>query len=272
MLVPASLSWKQKRQKKAKRVKRGIMPEDIWQHRSLNKIELGEDEAHIWRASLTQDPATLSELAALLAPDERRRADNYHRAVDRDRYIVARGVLRKLISIYLPISPGVLKFTYNDYGRPEIASHLNDHNLIFNLSHSNELVLYGFRFDGGLGIDIEFIREDFASFEIAEHFFAAAEVAALRALSPEQRVKGFFNCWARKESYIKAIGKGVSFPLDRFTVSLAPDEPPALLRVEDDDRERDRWEMHELRPGDGYAGAVILERPPVVLKKWDWDK
>jgi 4'-phosphopantetheinyl transferase len=246
------------------------MSEDNWR-RPLNRIEFGKDEVHIWRASLTQYPATLSELSALLAPDERRRAEKYYRAVDRDRFIVARGVLRKLISIYLPISPGALQFIYNEYGRPSIADDQNDRNLNFNLSHSNDLVLYAFRLERGLGIDIEYIREDFATLEIAEHFFAKDEVAALRSLPVDQRVKGFFNCWSRKESYIKALGMGVSFPLDRFTVSLAPGDAPALLKVEDDAREPDRWMMYELLPGDGYAAAVILEKPQVILKQWHWN-
>jgi 4'-phosphopantetheinyl transferase len=245
------------------------MSEDNWR-RPLNRIELGKDEVHIWRASLTQDPATLSELSALLAPDERRRGERYYRPVDRDRFIVARGVLRKIISIYLPISPGALQFTYNEYGKPDIADHQNDRNLNFNLSHSNNLVLYAFRLDGGLGIDIEYMREDFVTLEIAEHFFAKDEVDALRSLPVDQRVRAFFNCWSRKESYIKALGMGVSFPLDRFAVSLAPGDAPALLKVEDDDREPDRWRMYELLPGDGYAAAVIVEKPLAILRQFDW--
>jgi 4'-phosphopantetheinyl transferase len=253
-----------------KRQKEANMSEDNWR-RPLDRIEFGKDEVHIWRVSLTQDPATLSQLSALLAIDERRRAEKYYRAVDRDHFIVARGVLRRIISIYLQISPGALQFTYNEYGKPNIADHQNDRNLNFNLSHSNDLALYGFRLGGGLGIDIEYMREDFATLEIADHFFAKDEVDALRSLPADQRVKAFFNCWSRKESYIKALGMGVSFPLDRFAVSLAPGDAPALLKVEDDAREPDRWMMYELQPGDGYAAAVIVEKPPVILRQWDWD-
>jgi 4'-phosphopantetheinyl transferase len=256
--------------KKAKKGKmRQNMFEENWR-RPLNRIEFDKDEVHVWRASLTQDPATVSELSCLLAPDEHRRAEKYYRSVDRDRFIVARGILRKIISIYLPLSPGALQFTYNEYGKPKIAAHQNDRNLNFNLSHSNDLVLYAFRLEGGLGIDIEYMREDFATLEIAEHFFAKDEVDALRSLPADQQVKGFFNCWSRKESYIKALGMGVSFPLDRFAVSLTPGDTPALLKVEGDDREPDRWEMYELLPGEGYAAAVIVEKPPVILRLFDW--
>jgi len=166
---------------------------DDW-HRPPEKIELGSDEAHVWRASLKQDSATVSELSILLSPDERARADRYQRSVDRDRFIVARAVLRKIIALYLPVSAGAVEFIYNKYGKPAISDDQNGRNLNFNLSHSHELALYGFASARRLGIDIEYIREDFATLEIAEHFFAKAELAALAALPENQQVRSFFNC------------------------------------------------------------------------------
>jgi 4'-phosphopantetheinyl transferase len=252
--------------KKAKKGKRG---ENMW-NRPSERMEIASDEAHIWRLHLNQDPAIVAKLSAMLTSDERNRADKYHRAVDRDHFIVARGVLRKIISIYLSVPPQDLKFTYGQYGKPSISGEQNDRNLNFNLSHSNELALYALTNGRAVGIDIEYLRGDFATLDIAQHFFAREEVKALESLPQDQRVKAFFNCWSRKESYIKAIGMGVSFPLDRFAVSLAPDDAPALLKVEGDDREAGRWEMYELLPGEGYAAAVIVEKPTVILKQWQW--
>jgi 4'-phosphopantetheinyl transferase len=243
---------------------------DIWE-RPFNRIELGEDEVHVWRAPLDQDAETVSGLTSLLAPDERRRAEKYYRAVDRDRFIVARGILRKIISNYLLMAPGNLQFTYNEYGKPYISDGQNAHNLNFNLSHANELALYAVTRERGVGIDIEYIREDFAKLEIAEHFFSKDEVGALKSLPVDQRTKAFFDCWSRKESYIKALGVGVSYPLDRFTVSLRPGDTPALLKVDDDGREPIRWNMYELTPGIGYVAAVIVEAPHVFLRQWHWD-
>ena len=245
------------------------MSAENWQSHP-DKIDLAKDEAHVWRVLLKQDQSTILQLSTLLAPDERRRADRYYRAVDRERFIVARGVLRKIISNYLPVTPGDLMFSYNQYGKPQISAEQNDRNLNFNISHSHEMALYALTIGREVGIDIEYIREDFATLEIAEHFFAKAEVNALAALPAEQRVKAFFNCWSRKESYIKALGLGISFPLDRFSVSITSGAPE-LLRVEDDDSEPERWRMYELSPGDGYAAAMIIEKPAVRLRQWNWD-
>src|SRR5262245_61483501 len=174
-------------------------------------------------------------------------AIRYYRPADRDRYVVGRGILRKILSAYLAIGPGELRFTYNEYGRPAVSDDQNDRGLNFNLSHSAELALYAVTGGRVVGIDIEYMREDFASLEIAEHFFSRDEVAALKSLPADQRTAGFFNCWSRKEAFIKAKGMGVSYPLDRFTVSLAPGEAPALLKVDDDKLEVALWKMYELK-------------------------
>jgi 4'-phosphopantetheinyl transferase len=246
-------------------------PIDEWGLTSIGD-ELGADEAHVWRAALDQPANVIAKLAPLLSEDEYQRAMRYYRPVDRDRFIVGRGILRKIISAYLALPPGQLQFTYNEYGKPAVSDDQNDRDLNFNLSHSAELILYAVTIGRVVGIDIEYIREDFATLEIAEHFFSKDEVAALKSLPTDQRTIGFFNCWSRKEAFIKAKGMGVSYPLDRFTVSLAPDEPPALLKVDDDNREVARWKMCELKPGAGYAAALIAAEPPITLKQRHWNE
>jgi len=244
---------------------------DEWNY-SSNGIDLSTDELHVWRASLDQDRATIFKLLALLALDERQRAEKYFKSIDRDRFIITRGVLRKILSTYLHIAPYELRFIYNEYGKPSLSADQNSCALSFNLSHSNSLALYAITCGRCVGIDIEYIREDFATLEIAEHYFSKDEVAALKSLPMDQRTIGFFNCWSRKEAFIKAKGMGLSYPLDRFTVSLAPGEPPALLKVDEDEQEVGRWKMYELKPGTGYAAAMITTGLPVTLKQRNWSE
>lgn len=244
---------------------------DDWNH-TPDSIELGEGQVHVWRASLDQNAKVIANLAALLSEDEYKRAMRYHRPVDRDRFIAGRGILRKIISAYLELPPSQLRFTYNEYGKPAVSDDQNGRGLNFNLSHSAQLILYAVTRGRVVGIDIEYIREDFATLEIAEHFFSKDELAALKSLPADQRTIGFFNCWSRKEAFIKAKGMGVSYPLDRFTVSLAPGEPPALIKVDDDEREVAQWKMYELNPGAGYAAALIATEPPVTLKRRHWSE
>jgi 4'-phosphopantetheinyl transferase len=244
---------------------------DEWNY-SSNGIDLGNDDLHVWRASLDQDRTTILKLSGLLAPDECQRAEKYFRSIDRDRFIIARGILRKILSAYLHIAPREVRFIYNEYGKPSLSADQNHCALSFNLSHSNSLALYAVTCGRHVGIDIEYIREDFATLEIAEHFFSKDEVAALKSLPTDQRTTGFFNCWSRKEAFIKAKGMGVSYHLDRFTVSLAPGETPALLKVDDDEREVARWRMYELKPGAGYVAALIAAGAPITLKQRHWNE
>jgi 4'-phosphopantetheinyl transferase len=233
-------------------------------------ITLGRDDIHVWRAPLSQATSMVEALLNTLTPDERHRAERYYRQQDRERFIVARGVLRTILAGYLNLSSVQVSFTYSSYGKPDLTETINSGGLRFNVSHSNELVLYVITREREVGIDVEFIREDFASLEIAEHFFSEKEIATLRTLPASVHTTAFFNCWTRKEAYIKALGEGLSHPLHQFEVSLRPGEPAALLRTGDDPQEASCWDIYELFPGPGYVAALAVERAPLQLSCWQW--
>jgi 4'-phosphopantetheinyl transferase len=242
-----------------------------WGPAPLNN-ELGEGEAHVWRASLDQPADMIAKFELCLSKDEYQKAERFHRPSDRRRFIAGRGILRKVISAYLELAPAEVRFVYNKYGKPFISDDQNLGALGFNLSHSNGLALYAFTRWRRIGVDVEYMREDVATLEVAERFFSKDEFEALRAAPGDQRTKAFFNCWSRKESYIKAIGMGVSYPLDGFTVSLASNVTPALLKVDADAAETTRWKMYELDVAEGYAAALIIENPPVFLRRFQWNE
>ncbi len=93
--------------------------------------------------------------------------------------------------------------------------------------------MYAFVLERDVGVDIEMIRADVASEKIAENFFSRREVETLRALPREHQAEAFFNCWTRKEAYVKARGQGLSIELDSFDVSLIPGEEAKILRGDD---------------------------------------
>jgi 4'-phosphopantetheinyl transferase len=231
---------------------------------------LAEGEVHVWRVCLRRDEAALRELLETLSPDERERGDRFHFRRDREHFIAARGALRAILGWYVGAAPGLLRFSYDGYGKPSLSGATGGDTLRFNLSHSNGLALYAVTRGREVGIDLEFVREDFAGFDIAERFFSAREVSALRALPPAARASAFFDCWTRKEAYIKARGEGLSHPLHAFTVSLTPGEPAALLHTDDDPQEAARWSLVELHPGEGYRAALAVEGATPPLRYWRW--
>ncbi|MBN2307593.1 MAG: 4'-phosphopantetheinyl transferase superfamily protein, partial [Candidatus Hydrogenedentes bacterium] len=166
--------------------------------------------------------------------------------------------------------PERVRLTYNAQGRPELADETAPDGLRFNVSHSGALALVAATRGRAIGVDIEQVHERAAAMGIARRFFSREEVAALRALPAEARRVGFLNCWTRKEAYIKAKGQGLSLPLDKFSVTLAPGDPPALLRTQDDPAEAGRWALHAIDAGPGYVAAVAVEGHGLRIEVIDW--
>ena len=222
-------------------------------------LSLTSGEVHVWRARLEQPPeleATLQEnFLHTLDQQERERADRFHFEKHRRRFILGRGFLRALLARYLETTPEDVSFSYGPYGKPALSA--QHHSLRFNASHSHELAVYAFAQDHELGVDVEYIKRDLETADIARHFFSAYEVETLSALPEAERAAAFFRCWTRKEAYIKGIGSGLSHPLDQFDVTLAPGDRAALLRDHRDPVEASRWSMFNLELDD-YAGALAV--------------
>lgn len=243
---------------------------NVWP-RGPVRPEMERDEVHVWRVALEQSPSVRRALHETLAADERERAARFHFERDRAHYVCARGALRSILGRYLGLAPRELRFAYNPYGKPGLSGEHGVNNLRFNLSHAGGVALCAVARGREVGIDVELPRAEFAGMDVAERFFSRAEVEALRARPGDARVVTFFNCWTRKEAYIKARGEGLSHPLDTFTVSLAEDAPAALLSTEKDPAEAGRWTLMELPLGGGYVAALAVEGGVAALSFWSWD-
>ena len=138
------------------------------------------------------------------------------------------------------------------------------------MSHSQGLALYAITREREIGVDIEHVRPVPEAEQIADRFFSARESAVFRALPPSQKPKAFFNCWTRKEAYIKAIGDGLAWPLDQIEVSLALGEPARLLSIAGDPISAKRWELQELTPACSYVAALAVEGHNWRISCWQW--
>ncbi|HEY0378614.1 MAG TPA: 4'-phosphopantetheinyl transferase superfamily protein [Pyrinomonadaceae bacterium] len=223
------------------------------------------NEVHVWHADLDRTAERMPDLLQTLTPDEREKAGRFRFRKDRDRFVVARGLLRAILGDYLQVRPRQLRFTYGPHGKPSLPSEFGRGALQFNLSHSQGQALYAVACRRRVGVDIEQVRSDFTCLEIAQRFFSSREVDVLRSLPPEKQTEAFFNCWTRKEAYIKARGEGLSLPLDQFSVSLAPGEPAALLSC-GESQEPSRWSLRGLEVGPGFVAALAVEGHDYRLK------
>jgi 4'-phosphopantetheinyl transferase len=206
-------------------------------------------------------------MTATLAPDELARAARYRFERDRARFVVARATLRALLAAYTARPAASLGFETPGHGKPLLADP-DPGQLRFNLSHSGAVALYAVASDREVGVDVE--RVDPRAARDVSRILAPAEATALEALPADQRLDAFFACWTRKEAYLKARGLGLALGLDRFAVSLAPDEPVRLAWSADDPAEVTRWRLEALAPGPGYAGALAAEGWDWHLRLWQW--
>jgi 4'-phosphopantetheinyl transferase len=219
------------------------------------------DEIHVWQASLDRPADVVCRLEPALSPDEKARADRFHFVNDRNRFVVARGLLRELLGRYLQRDPASLAFSYGQHGKPSLSEEDASSGICFNVSHSAGLAVYAIARGRNLGIDVEHVRAESAGEGIAERYFSAREVSDLRTLPPDRRIEGFFHCWTRKEAYLKATGMGLQIPLDSFAVSLLPEQRARFLEGVDP-----RWHLAAYHPAEGYVAAVVYDGAPCSIQ------
>lgn len=205
-------------------------------------------------------------LHSTLSAEELDRANRYHFEKDRRCFIIAHGMLRKLVAMYTNIQPQSVNFCYNPYGKPQLNIDNSDKKLNFNLSHSGDMVVFAFTQDIEVGVDVEQVREDIEFLELASHIFSDIENNKLLVLPHIRKCDAFFRCWTRKEAYIKAHGMGLSMPLKGFDVKLDGAEQPILLASRHDHSAVFRWSIHDLNLTSGYIGALAIKRPRCTIK------
>jgi 4'-phosphopantetheinyl transferase len=188
----------------------------IWQI-PQNIPTLPKNIIHVWAIALDDPTINTEEMLhkfwAILAHTEQQRAQRFAFSQLRKKFIITRAILKILLGHYLKLNPQEIALQKTVHGKPALPSSMpNGETLQFNVSHSNDAALMAFAWEMPLGIDIEFIKKTNNLSAIAQRFFHPQEINAIHSS------QDFFNCWTRKEAFIKALGIGLSFPLNSFAV------------------------------------------------------
>jgi 4'-phosphopantetheinyl transferase len=220
-----------------------------FQPESAGGPSLDAGAIHVWAVPLQGDPAPY---AALLTDAERDKAERFRFLDHRRRYAIGHGALRAILGGYAGLDPSSLAFSSGPRGKPSLQQPAGLH---FNLSHSAQLAMIAVaRVE--LGVDCEKIRHLESLRDIARRHFSPAEFAALEALPEGEQLRGFYRCWTRKEAYIKAVGAGLSMPLDVFDVTLG--EKAEFTAIRDGREDVAAWCLHDVAPGPEFAAAVAV--------------
>ena len=220
-------------------------------------------EVHLWLLSLDQPLRPLAELYITLDMAEQVRAARFHFAHDRSRFIAGRGQLRAILAAYAGTAPRGISFAYGDAGKPYLAATAAGQPVQFNLSHCGGSALLAITRDDPVGVDIEAVRALPDAAEVAKAQFSPAEHAAWRQLPSDQRADGFFACWTRKEAVVKALGGGLSIPLDSFEVSVDPAGPARLISIDDGDAAH--WSLWGGKVLTAHWVAIAIRHPTITV-------
>ncbi len=243
------------------------MSEKDWRFSPIH-LTVDDDEVHLWRTWLDRPYSQMPYLTEILSEDEQARAGRIKIDKAKRHFVAGRGMLRDILSRYLRLKPAAVAFEYGPQAKPRPAAGSVD--LRFNVTHSHGLMLVAITRAREIGVDVEKLRPMPDAGRIAERFFSAVEKTALQAAPSGQTTEAFFACWTRKEAYLKAVGDGITRPLDSFDVSLTPGQPAQLLRVADDPAEVDRWSLRSFTPMPGFIAALAVEGHNWRLRHWQW--
>jgi 4'-phosphopantetheinyl transferase len=220
---------------------------------------LHADRADLWyvRPQTVADPGRLGVYERWLTDDERARWKRFRRDEWRHEFLVTRALVRTVLSQYTGVPPDRWRFTVNRHGRPEISEPHGIPPLRFNLSHTQGLIACLVALEREVGVDVEHTGRGGRLLAIAERYFAPAEREALRELPEAERRERFFEYWTLKESFIKAVGVGVSFGLSRFAFELDPIRIAFAEGVADDPGS---WQFTLRRLGADHVVATSIRR------------
>ena len=203
-----------------------------------------------WLLSTVVLPAEREIYEDVLSATERQVAARFHFDADRERSIVARGGLRRILSAYCGVSPQALTFRTDTYGKPSLSGIPSAPQ--FNVSHSGDCVLIGVSL-GPCGVDVERSHTRLSEHSIAERFFCPREVKWLRRTQ-----NGFLRLWTMKEAVIKAVGRGLSIPLSDVDVTDIAEGNASTITLETPGLEKQTLWLKELNAAKDYAAAISM--------------
>ncbi len=231
-------------------------------------MSLDRNAVAVWRIPLEIDRPLDDVEWSLLAPDERARAERFKFEEPRIRLVRCRHALRTLLGHWLVCDPAALQFQYGEHGKPELKD--DPHAPAFNVSHSHDWGLIVISATGELGIDVERMDPRTTWEGLARRFYSPREVATLDSLPADKQLAGFYRIWTGKEAFIKALGRGLSFPLASFSVQGDPALPPQLLAVDNDPDAPHHWQMDSVSPAENYAASVMWNGSSTHVECFDF--
>jgi 4'-phosphopantetheinyl transferase len=227
------------------------------------------NSVHIWILKVTGAEDAYPRFESLLHSDEKDRADRYRFAVDRQRYVVARGSLRLVLGGYVGAGPSTLEIRNAGglpNGKPALIAARGASAISFNVSHSGAYALIGVTSTGEVGVDLEEIRQNWAFEDLMPRFYTEPERAWVAHLPEGERRRGFYRVWTAKEAILKCAGVGLFVPPEQIEVKFTQRSRVSARSLDPNWEKIERWFVRELGLLPGVVAAVALDREDAEIQ------
>ncbi|MTI85600.1 MAG: 4'-phosphopantetheinyl transferase superfamily protein [Firmicutes bacterium] len=237
-------------------------------------MEIRQNRVDFWKADLTVDEFTLNTYSGILSPEEQDRADRLKIDEVRYRFITARGILRRILSLYTGSAQETIRFYYNDNGKPELRQLGHKDKIRFSVSHTGNTLLIAISLNNRVGIDIEFMWPNLKFENMAKRYFMPKEYYALMELPDHARREAFYRYWTRKEAYIKGKGAGLWQLINNIEITGTSDGDIQLVTNFKYPEDAGRWHFIDLEPsftGENHVAAACVEniRPEILYLRYN---
>jgi len=230
-----------------------------------------DGEIHLWSSLLDQPDDIINYFWTILSNEEKDRIDKFKFKSLRERHTVSKGLLKSFIANYLNIETEEINFVQNEYGKPSLQPELNEVNLQFNVSHSEQLGMFAFTTGKELGIDVELIQEIPNLNQIVDICFSEFEKDWFYKSDPNQQKELFYKVWTGKEAFIKAIGTGLSFPLNEIEFIINTNKTIELQRVHGDQSYWGKWNIYTFNPLPNFISSLVMETNELMIRRYSWN-
>ena len=244
------------------------MPDNLkntWQ-KTPDTLNLYKDHIDVWLCDLKQLSGDINSFYSILSEDERDRADKLKVDDKKQQYIITRGTLRQRLGLLTNIYPEDFVFKILEHGKPVLVNDARFANITFNVSHSHDLALIAIAQKQNIGIDIEKINHESNHLALMARFFSKAEQTEFQTMQEANKARVFCACWTRKEAFIKAVGDGVSYGLDKFDVTVDPENQSPGITLHKPSEEI--WSAINLPINNEYMACLVSNRDSLSVRRW----
>lgn len=238
---------------------------NTWQ-KTPDSLNISKDHIDVWLCDLKQLSGDINNFYSILSEDERQRADKLKVEDKKKQYIITRGALRQRLGLLTNIDPKDFVFEYLEHGKPVLANNHQCADITFNVSHSNDLALIAVAQKQSIGVDIEKINHESDHQALITRFFSKAEQAEFQTMPDANKARAFCACWTRKEAFIKAIGNGITYGLDKFDVTVNPENQAPEINMHKPSEET--WSAFNLSINDEYMACLVSDRGSPSVRCW----